>query len=816
MNKSILRMVMAATLMVALAAFIMPAGASGDPGAGCPAVTKHYDTINGSVYFEQQGYVDNSPMTKTFENVPDGIKIAKVYTGVWQGSPGKGGYFKITIRDSTGAVVHTTNEYRACDPCPNATNCLVDGHQCARCDALNDSASGNLANNTGAGFDLANMHDYIVGCGVQFISFNATPYIAHGTNTITVETEACADCYRGGWDGRIYLIALLVVYENDTMPEITYWVNEGALYLETGSDCDGPDDHSYASKYFNGTNVSNPTKVRLWSLGFPHVINGTNAAPQQGDANTTLNDNNIGCPDETEYYGTYPDESEVLLRWNNIPPGYVNNVSNLLEYYDPDAEYERAFAEVMIVQGPSDKPDLAVTDIEFPTMMRPNQDYTINATVENQGGNDTGAFNVSLGSYSAEVTVTKLGAGNNTTVSFTHVNLAAGCYDFKVTADCNGDVTEDNEFNNERTEKYQVGNVIVVNSNSDFASLDLATNIGGTYYIQNLDITNCAGYGISIANTNVCFVIRDCTVHDCSLTGVRFNNVTNGKVNDNEVRNNGRKGIKVVNSSYVTIENNSVHHNVEYGIDVYMDTMPTIDSHHVIISNNTIEHNLYGIELYGCNCTVNCNTILDTTSYGGGEEGYGIYVSGNYSKIHNNTIKNSDNYGIYVDNTWIATYWNLIYGNDFIGNNKLIPHSSQAFDNGTNYWNTPTEVYYYYDNDGTRYNYTGNYWSDYDGNLYAGNYDSNGDGIGDSPYAIDGEAGAADSYPRIVPWWVCGDVNGDGSAGIQDGKDAAGGHIITSRWAANVFECEVDVVNIQDGRKIAAGYKTCCPRCRDN
>jgi len=139
------------------------------------------------------------------------------------------------------------------------------------------------------------------------------------------------------------------------MPEITYWINEGAPYIEKGSFCDGPDDHLYASKYFNGMHVSNPTRVKLWSLGWPHVINAT-----LSPAYTRLNGNNIGYPDITESHFCFPVTCEVLLRWNNISTDYLDSSSNFLEYYDPEPHYERAFAEVLIVQR--GEPDLVIAD----------------------------------------------------------------------------------------------------------------------------------------------------------------------------------------------------------------------------------------------------------------------------------------------------------------------------------------------------------------------------------------------------------------------------------------------------------------------
>jgi len=815
-------LVLIVAMISAFSVMPMIVSGQGNPGAGCPSETKFHSTLHGGVYFEQKGYASFKEMTQTFD-VPSGtIKLARVYTGFWQGSPGKGGYFNITIQNATGGS-YTTATYKACDPCPNATGCAP--YQSERCDALNASINSPWND----GLDKANMHDYIVGCGVQFVSFNATPYITPGTNTITVRGAPCPDCYRGGWDGRIYLIALLVVYENSSMPNMTYWINEGGLYLEKGSDCDGPDDHLYASKYFNGTHVSNPTRVKLWSLGWPHVINAT-VSP----AYTKLNGNNIGIPDITESYGG--GYNEVMLRWNNIPTSYLNPNSNFLEYYDPEPLYERAFVEVLIVQGHVG-PDLQVTDIQFPTMMRPNKDYTITAEVDNYGDDDAGVFNVSLEVergdhiyYSSKKTVSGLNAGANTTVSFTGVNLPEGCYNFTVTADCDNSVNEGDEQNNQKTAKYQVGYYIVVRSNSDFEELNVSgsaalppgcfVNKSGTYYIQNLDIENCAGRGIDIQNTNVPFVITNCTVHDCLDCGIYFHSVSNGKVNNSEVTGCRLKGIRMMNTSNVIIENNYVHDNLKYGIDIYPSVMPHPDCKYVTVRNNTIVRNLYGIELLGDYCTLCDNLILNTTAYGGGESGWGIYVAGTHNKIYNNTIKYSHSYGMYVDydRDCLPTYENCIFGNTFVDNLQNISHTSQAYDSSSthgayNYWNSTVELGYYYNNSPFD-NYIGNYWSECT--------DANNDGICDSSYNIDGGT-MKDYAPLVQPWAnysriMCGDVDCDSIiTGMDVSKvfNAMYGGSICSRWAADV-DCD-HIITGMDVTKVFnamyGGTLNCCEGC---
>ena len=675
-----------AVLVLVLAVLSAPVSAQG-AGAGCPSETKFNGTIKGDIYFEQQGGLSNSPMTRTFTNVPSNITIARVYTGIWQGSPGKGGEFNITIQNSSGT--HTSSTYQACDPCPGEP-CANYQNETCRCDVLNCST------NSPPNVQSSDMRDYITGCGVQFISYNATPYISSGSNTITVETGCCDNCTLC-WDGRIYLIALLVVYEDSSKQEMTYWINEGCPYIEEGSNCDGPDDHHNLSIYFNGTIPANINTTKYWTLGIPHVANASTME---------LNGNDIGYPNYTA--------GDVFNYWDGINTSWFNT-TNHFYYNDTNPGYERVGVAVLKLSAETG-PDLVVTDIDFPDAMRPDTNYTVNATIKNQGTVDaTNQSNVTLSVNTVEngtESIQRLNASDSTTVSFT-VNLSEGCYTFKVVADVGNNVSETDENNNATSEKYQVGYVVVVKSDSDFDDLineskngTLGTGnvskTGGTYYLQNFTIKNCAGNGITIENTNAKFVIMNCTIHDCSggAAGVYFHNLSNGTINDSTVRDNSGKGIRIQKSTCVNITNNTVQNNTAYGIDVYPEILSPEhinDSKFVNISYNTLRNNSYGIELIGFNCTVRNNTIRNNTAYG-------MYIYGNYSNITYNNITYNDDYGIKV---YTSSYNNYIYENNFTGNNAG-SSGHQGYDSGTNYWNVTTK---------------GNYWSDWkDNSGFPSNY----------------------------------------------------------------------------------------------
>ena len=222
------------------------------------------------------------------------------------------------------------------------------------------------------------------------------------------------------------------------------------------------------------------------------------------------------------------------------------------------------------------------------------------------------------------------------------------------------------------------------------------------YYIKNFTgssaIKNCAGDGISIQNLNATtkFEIKNCTIEDCTGSGVFFNNLTNG-----------------------TIKNSTVQNNTDYGIEVGLVSLDSDDPDHVNITNNTIDDNNYGIELIGFNCTVKNNTISNSTEQG-------IYLFGNYTNITNNTIQDNTDYGVKAYNS----YHNNIYYNNFYNNTDSDNNGgqNQAWDNkngDVNNWD-----------DGTEEANTGNYW-------YLAGTDA---------YSIDGGVGQEDEYPSNSPF----------------------------------------------------------------
>lgn len=609
--------------VLALAAFSAPASAE------CDCVTIDNGTINGSIYYKTYdawpGTASGGGYTAshTFTGVPAGVKTARVHAGVWMLDPG---YVDITVNGNASDTQY-------------ASDC--------NCSSINTTK----------------MHSYCTGYGVHFITYNATADVVGGGDIpVTVASTNAGD-------GRIYTIALLVVYENDTMANMTYWINEGAWYTGDGQ----------AVVNFNGPYPSGVTDVTYWTLGMPYGIS----------TNPLLNTNDIGTPDYSEsgYYDFW--------RWDNIDTDNLTAPNNQMVHPVSGGDWQRLDAAVLrLWRSPSDLPDLIVTDIDFPDVMKPDTNYTVNATIKNQG-KDAVASTATLyvdDVWNGSASVPTLNAGVSATVSFTpQVNLAAGCYDFRVVADSAGVIGESDETNNASNEDYQVGNAIVVRSNADLIT-EADRNVSGTYYIENRTITNCTGNGITIENTTVPFVIDNCTVQNCGDSGIYLYNLTNGKVNGSEVNGNTLSGIEVQKgSTYVELTNNTVEGNTMYGIEVGLVTLSGDEIPKFInISCNKLYQNLYGIEMIGNESIVKYNNA----SYNGK---YGIYVFGNDNRIYSNTIENNAKYGVKLYNST----GNYVYCNNFTDNNAS-NSGHQACDNrNTNYWNNAT---------------TGNNWSDWQSN----------------------------------------------------------------------------------------------------
>ena len=162
-----------------------------------------------------------------------------------------------------------------------------------------------------------------------------------------------------------------------------------------------------------------------------------------------------------------------------------------------------------------------------------------------------------------------------------------------------------------------------------------------------------------------------------------------------------------------------------------------VESNNNVIEDNTCKNNDIGIVLE----TASENIIAHNTAKNNEKNGiylqdsnkYGFWLY-NYStdNILANNTATSNSYGIYI----VLSSNNNIYLNNFVDN------TDNAYSyNSNNIWRSASKLTHTY-NSKSYWNYLGNYWSDYRGS------DTNGDGIGDSYYSIDGNG---DEHPLMKP-----------------------------------------------------------------
>jgi nitrous oxidase accessory protein NosD len=194
---------------------------------------------------------------------------------------------------------------------------------------------------------------------------------------------------------------------------------------------------------------------------------------------------------------------------------------------------------------------------------------------------------------------------------------------------------------------------------------------------------------------------------------------------------------KTFSSGHVSIEvhgaNNTIARNKmiddAYGISVLGDFN--------IIAENNITRGLQGIAIGTGSHNIICRNVVTGTFHGG------IFIgSGFNNTIYENHVANNQ-YGItmggfeqYVEN-------NTVYRNNFISNTRQVRTDWIVY--GVNYWDNGRE---------------GNYWSDYNG------ADTNGDGIGDTPYIID--ENNIDRYPLMNPVKISEPTSGESTNSVID------------------------------------------------
>jgi len=359
--------------------------------------------------------------------------------------------------------------------------------------------------------------------------------------------------------------------------------------------------------------------------------------------------------------------------------------------------------------------------------------------------------------------------------------------------------------------------------------------------IQN---TNIKGFGTGVWRMYGCTLLRN-NITDNSEYGVVGEGVS-GLISQNIIANNGYEGIDLHDGTSAIISGNTFRNdgidsrgygsifgnNIDGGIILVREgaSMSVLgnnvsnggiciwEQRGDTISGNNITNSNTGISLWGAmNCIIsrnsitNCDCGISFGSYTGSNTisennitncGVGIRLGGDAcssNTVTGNIVANNS-YGILLMTGLSAPWHTRIYHNNFIYNAEQAGYEGEPPQGSVDFWD-----------DG--YPSGGNYWSDYSGaDLCWGPYQNKtgSDGIGDTPYAINGNN--RDSYPLMSPYeyWtnpILGDINRDMKVDTRDLVQLATAYGTTSDesdWNPNCDinrDNKIDVIDLFDQSK---------------
>jgi parallel beta-helix repeat protein len=331
-----------------------------------------------------------------------------------------------------------------------------------------------------------------------------------------------------------------------------------------------------------------------------------------------------------------------------------------------------------------------------------------------------------------------------------------------VLVNCKGIIVQDFELVSSKNE------IVLANTNNSIINCNKLAYTNRTKYTYGerkaLEILVFSSFDnefiSNYANFNLNYSSHNRITHNMGLvhlTNSTFNNITENHLAPICFLGGGdrSKGVYLINSSHNWVEKNNIT-GFNRGIKI------TESSYNNTILGNKITDHSMGIECSESPADGGYNIIFGNNIT---DCDYGIALYSHFTRVIGNTIMHHSNWGIVLGDSvncciignvidglhlgerGVNTQNCSIIGNNITNtrvNNQLRIFFRSAYP-GTFYHNNflytitmRSEVSHIWDNGSE-----GNYWSDYNGT------DSNGDGIGDTPYIID--ENNQDNYPLMYP-----------------------------------------------------------------
>jgi len=290
------------------------------------------------------------------------------------------------------------------------------------------------------------------------------------------------------------------------------------------------------------------------------------------------------------------------------------------------------------------------------------------------------------------------------------------------------------------------GCVVLVNCRRiKLQNLNLANNLHGALLLNTSDtqicsnniMSNYAGWESYGAGIWMLFNSSNNTVSlnniSYNVEGVYVYGGVNNTITSNDIVESGKPGgtwgVVIKETSYCNVSFNKVI-NTDYGAGICISY-----ARNNVVSSNSIERGIIGLVISYSDNVVSSNNVSEVSI------GIKVYTGTSNCIIKSNNFIACKNYALY---TTSRANSNTFFHNSFIGNTRAYFEggSPNVWDNG--------------------YPCGGNYWSDYAGVDEKCGPDQNqlgSDGIGDTPYTINGVGYNKDRYPLMKPYpWATHDI----------------------------------------------------------